>query len=75
MAGFAARGRSIRFVDVYNNMSINDLYDGVHPNDSGYRKIAGAFFNAMVTVPEPGTASIIGLGLVLLLRRSRRTPA
>lgn len=72
VAGFAARGRSIRFVDVYNSMTIEDLYDGVHPNDSGYRKIAGAFFNAMVTVPEPGAASALGIIAMTLLRRRRR---
>ncbi len=72
VASWAARGKSIRFVDVYNAMTIQDLYDGVHPNDSGYQKIADAFFNAMVTVPEPGSAALIGVGTSLALLRRRR---
>ena len=36
---YASGGRSIRFVDVYNNLTEDHLM-GTHPSPSGYRKIA-----------------------------------
>lgn len=71
VAGWAARGKSIHFVDVYNSMTINDLADGVHPNDSGYQKIADAFFNSITAVPEPGSAAVFGIAAAACLLRRR----
>jgi len=34
----------------------DDLYDGVHPNDIGYSKMANVWYNTMITLlPEPDT--------------------
>ena len=36
-------GKPIDFVDLYNILSLDDLPDGVHPNQEGFRKIASAW--------------------------------
>ncbi|GET41624.1 SGNH/GDSL hydrolase family protein [Microseira wollei] len=41
-------GEAIRFVDVYYLLNLNDLPDGVHPNQEGFRKIALAWEKAIV---------------------------
>ena len=44
--------------------------DNVHPTDAGYALIAGQI--QAQAVPEPGTALILGAGLLALLGRGRR---
>lgn len=46
-----AEGQRVRVVDP--NLSLSDLTDGVHPDDSGNGKIAQAFFDAMIA-DDPG---------------------
>ncbi len=52
VASWRAAGKSIRFVDIYPRVGRLDLADGVHPNATGYAKIADAWFDAL-TVPLP----------------------
>jgi fibronectin type 3 domain-containing protein/lysophospholipase L1-like esterase len=39
----ANAGKLVSFVDMYPLITSGDLYDGVHPNDSGYAKLAAAW--------------------------------
>ncbi len=73
VAAWAARGKTIHYVDVYSRVTPSDLIDGVHPSDVGYEKIAGAFFDAMVSVPEPGSLGLLGAGALGLLLRRRHS--
>jgi lysophospholipase L1-like esterase len=43
----AALGKAISYVDMYHTVSMSDLDDGVHPDDSGYRKMATAWYMAL----------------------------
>ncbi len=73
VASWAARGKLIHFVDVHDRLTPADLIDGVHPSDGGYDKIADAFFDAIVSVPEPGSIGVLcALASSALLRRRRR---
>lgn len=47
VSSFANQGRAIHFVDVYPWVSVPQLIDGVHPDDSGYAAIASAFYFSM----------------------------
>lgn len=46
----AALGRRVTFVDLRSLVGAADLLDGVHPNQSGYAKMAGGWFNAITGV-------------------------
>ncbi|MEU1588227.1 cellulose binding domain-containing protein [Micromonospora sp. NPDC005710] len=47
----AAAGKRVHLVDMYRALTLSDLADGVHPNATGYRKMADAWFAALRTVP------------------------
>ncbi len=47
----AAAGKRVHVVDMYPAVPIADLPDGVHPNATGYRKMAAVWFNALASVP------------------------
>ena len=47
----AQAGANIHLVDMYNAVSVADLADGVHPNATGYAKMADAWYNALLSVP------------------------
>jgi hypothetical protein len=44
----AKQGRHIAQVDVYHALTGADLADGIHPNSSGYVKIANVFYPAVI---------------------------
>jgi lysophospholipase L1-like esterase len=46
----AAAGKKVRYVEMYNALTLSDLADGVHPNSQGYSKIANVWYNALVPV-------------------------
>ncbi len=48
---------TLQYVDVCGAVDKDTmLYDGVHPNETGYQAIATAFYQAIIDeVPEPGT--------------------
>lgn len=43
----ASQGKPVYFVEMYNALTANDLADGVHPNITGYNKMADVWFNAI----------------------------
>jgi lysophospholipase L1-like esterase len=47
----ADAGRHVHLVDMYSALTSADLADGVHPNATGYRKMAAVWYNALVSVP------------------------
>jgi hypothetical protein len=44
-------------------------------SESGQTPLCGILLDAIVVVPEPSTASLVGLGLLLLAVRQRRSPS
>jgi lysophospholipase L1-like esterase len=53
VAKHAALGRNVSFVDMHSALDASDLGDKLHPNESGYNKMAAAWFNAITTVVPP----------------------
>ncbi|KGM02823.1 RICIN domain-containing protein [Cellulomonas cellasea] len=47
----AAAGKRVHLVDMYRALTTADLADGVHPNATGYDKMAAAWFAALRAVP------------------------
>ncbi|WP_435205633.1 cellulose binding domain-containing protein [Micromonospora sp. bgisy143] len=47
----AAAGKRVHLVDMYRALTLSDLADGVHPNATGYRKMAVAWYDALRAVP------------------------
>jgi lysophospholipase L1-like esterase len=45
-------GKHVHMVDMYDALTLSDLAgDGVHPNASGYSKMANVWYNALLSVP------------------------
>ena len=40
-------GAQIYFVDQHSVLTLDDLFDGIHPNATGYEKIANTWYQAM----------------------------
>jgi len=51
-----SQGKGVYFVDIYASLTVADLNDGVHPNLTGYGKMANAWFNVLAPIVN-GTAS------------------
>ena len=47
----ANAGRRVYLVNMYSALTTADLADGVHPNATGYSKMATTWYNAMLAVP------------------------
>jgi lysophospholipase L1-like esterase len=43
-----AQGKKVGFVDLFSRLTLSDLADGVHPTADGYRKIADAWYDALL---------------------------
>lgn len=43
----AAQGRQVAYVDMYRVLELTDLADGVHPNATGYDKMANVWYGAI----------------------------
>ena len=44
-------GKHVHLVDMHSALTTADLIDGVHPNATGYDKMAAAWYNALRSVP------------------------
>lgn len=54
VARHAARGEQVRFLDLYPALTADDLVeDGLHPNQSGYNKIATNLFTVITNLITP----------------------
>ena len=58
IAKHIALGHHVSFVDLHAALGASDLIDGLHPNQSGYNKMAAAWRNAIIAlVPPPGSTN------------------
>lgn len=65
VAAHQALGENVSLVDMHSALNpAYDLWDGLHPNDSGYNKMATVWMNGIkaVAVPEPSSLLLLGLG-------------
>jgi lysophospholipase L1-like esterase len=53
VAKHAALGENVSFVDMHSALDASDLGDQLHPNESGYNKMAATWFKAITTVVPP----------------------
>jgi len=53
VAKHAALGQHVSFVDMHSALGASDLGDNLHPNQSGYNKMATTWFNAITTLVPP----------------------
>ncbi|WP_329020050.1 cellulose binding domain-containing protein [Micromonospora rifamycinica] len=47
----ASAGKRVHLVDMFSAVGTGDLADGIHPNATGYRKMATTWYNALRAVP------------------------
>ncbi|MEE1939379.1 SGNH/GDSL hydrolase family protein [Streptomyces sp. TRM 70361] len=47
----AEAGRRVHLVEMYGALTAADLADGVHPNATGYSKMAAVWYDALLSVP------------------------
>jgi lysophospholipase L1-like esterase len=59
--------------DVLSLLQFEDFETGqIHPNASGHAKIADAMYaSILLAIPEPGTGTMLGIGLVTIARMRR----
>lgn len=48
VAGYAAAGKNIHYVDMYSAVPVTDLVDTLHPGTAGYSKMATVWFNKLI---------------------------
>jgi lysophospholipase L1-like esterase len=46
----AAQGKHVELVDAFTGFPTSELGDGVHPNQQGYERMAGTFYEAIADV-------------------------
>jgi lysophospholipase L1-like esterase len=80
--GKAAAGQHVHLVDMHSALTTADLADGVHPNATGYDKMAATWYTALKAVPgsigdATGTTSgaihAVGAGRCLDVPNATRT--
>jgi len=74
IANHQALGENVSLIDLYTPLNpATDFADGyLHPNAMGYEKIATAFYNGIVAVPEPSVPGLIAVGFIGMLRRRKQ---
>jgi hypothetical protein len=77
VAAAQSLGENVSLVDMYSALNpATDLADSLHPNDSGYAKMASVWTKGIeaAAVPEPSCTTLMALASVTLLARRRRSP-
>jgi lysophospholipase L1-like esterase len=53
VAMMAQRGKPVAFADVNAVLTLNDLYDGIHPTEAAHAKVAQVWFEALAPLLRP----------------------
>jgi lysophospholipase L1-like esterase len=78
IASVRKTGVKTELVDLGSLLTTADLADGIHPNPTGYTKLAAGWAAAIEGIggaggaPEPSTCWVVGLGVVAFLATSAR---
>ena len=57
VAAQQALGRRVYFLDMHAYLTTNDMFDALHPNASGYAKMAAAWFPAITNIVQPAVSA------------------
>ena len=57
VAGLAAAGHPVHYLDMHSTFLLEDLNDGLHPNPVGYTKMADLLFPAVTSIISPNGGS------------------
>ena len=49
----AAQGKNVSFVDIFSGLTFDDLEDGVHATEEGYKKVADIWYDAIIDNNSP----------------------
>jgi lysophospholipase L1-like esterase len=60
------QSQKVYFCDINSHLGFSDLYDGLHPNATGYNKMGDAWYSAIQAIPEPGIFYLLITGGVCL---------
>jgi lysophospholipase L1-like esterase len=72
VANDQALGEHVYFYDMYHQLRLTDISDGLHPTAAGYNKMGDAWFAAIQAVPEPSSLALLCLGGLALLGNALR---
>lgn len=74
VAAHQGMGHNVSFLDMHSFLGNDDLVDVLHPNATGYDKMATAWSSGIdaILVPEPSAAALSALGWLGLIRWRRR---
>jgi hypothetical protein len=72
VANHQALGEHVYFYDMYHQLRLTDISDGLHPTAAGYNKMGDAWFKAIQAVPEPSSLALVCVGGLALLGYARR---
>lgn len=74
VAGWVAKGKAITSVDMYDAISVNDLVDGVHPNDAGFGKMADTWYPALLAAMDSRSGNSADAGAPAVNRDAGAAP-
>ena len=69
VAAHQGMGHNVSFLDMHSFLGNDDLIDALHPNATGYDKMATAWSSGIdaILVPEPSAVALSALGLLGLI--------
>jgi len=58
VSAHAAQGRRVTYLDMRSQLTLGDLAEGLHPNQTGYNKMAAAWLGAIQALTAPNGDSL-----------------
>ncbi len=52
VAAYVDQGKPVHYVDMYTELTLDDLMDGIHPNDGGYQVMAEMWYDTLFRLIE-----------------------